>query len=98
VAASVIVAVGVAVAPVAQASSQRSFVGEFNTVTNVASTVPRNGDVNPYGVAVVKDDIGKLRQGNVLVSNFNNSQNQQGTGLNESGRPGSVTVRTGACF
>jgi hypothetical protein len=42
--------------------------------------VPRNGDVNPYGVAVVKDNIGKLRQGNVLVSNFNNSQNQQGTG------------------
>jgi hypothetical protein len=79
-AASVIVAVWVAVAPVAQASSQRSFVGEFNTVTNISSTAPRNGDVNPYGVAVVKDDIGKLRQVNVLVSNFNNSQNQQGSG------------------
>ena len=66
---------GVAVAPVAQAGTQKSFVGGFNTVTTVASTVPGNGDVNPYGVAVVKDSLGKLRQGNVLVSNFNNSQN-----------------------
>jgi hypothetical protein len=80
VAASAIVAAGVAVAPVAQASSQTSFVGGFNTLTTVASTVPGNGDVNPYGVAVVTHSMGKLRQGNVLVSNFNNSQNQQGTG------------------
>jgi hypothetical protein len=80
VAASAIVAVGVAVAPVAQASSQGSFVGQFNTITNIASTVPGNGDLNPYGVAVVKHSIGKLLRGNVLVSNFNNSQNQQGTG------------------
>jgi hypothetical protein len=79
-AASAIVAVGVAVAPVAQADTQKSFVGGFNTLTTVASTVPRNGDVNPYGVAVVRDSLGKLRRGNVLVSNFNNSKNQQGTG------------------
>ncbi|MFF4789135.1 hypothetical protein ACFY2M_05050 [Streptomyces sp. NPDC001276] len=46
----------------------------------IASTVPANGDVNPYGTAVVPRDVGKLHRGNVLVSNFNNSQNQQGTG------------------
>jgi hypothetical protein len=80
VAASAIVAAGVAVAPVAQASSQTPFVGEFNTLTTVASTVPGNGDVNPYGVAVVRQSLGKLRKGDVLVSNFNNSANQQGTG------------------
>jgi hypothetical protein len=80
VAASAIVAAGVAVAPVAQASSQKSFVDGFNTLTTVASTVPGNGDVNPYGVAVVKDSLGKLHKGNVLVSNFNNSSNHQGTG------------------
>jgi hypothetical protein len=77
---SAIVAAGVAIAPIAQAGTQGSFVGGFTTTTAVASTVPGNGDVNPYGVAVVKDSIGKLHQGNVLVSNFNNSQNQQGTG------------------
>jgi uncharacterized protein (TIGR03118 family) len=46
-------------------------------------TVPANGDVNPYGVAFVPPDIargGKLQAGDILVSNFNNSMNQQGTG------------------
>jgi hypothetical protein len=38
------------------------------------------GDQNPYGVAVVKRSSGDLVRGDVLVSNFNNSQNQQGTG------------------
>ncbi|HEY6291390.1 MAG TPA: hypothetical protein VI455_07505 [Terriglobia bacterium] len=49
-------------------------------ISVVASTVPANGDVNPYGVAVVPTTIGNLKQGDILVSNFNNSQNQQGTG------------------
>jgi uncharacterized protein (TIGR03118 family) len=48
------------------------------------STVPANGDVNPYGVAFVPQgfhsDGGPLQPGDILVSNFNNSQNQQGTG------------------
>jgi sugar lactone lactonase YvrE len=48
------------------------------------STVPPSGaeagDVNPYGVAVVPASVGSLAQGSVLVSNFNNSNNQQGTG------------------
>jgi hypothetical protein len=39
-----------------------------------------NGDVNPYGVAVVQDSAGKLVSGDVLVSNFNNGKNFQGTG------------------
>ena len=48
------------------------------------STVPPNGDVNPYGVAVVpqgfRNGAGPLRPGDVLVSNFNNNMNLQGTG------------------
>jgi len=46
----------------------------------VASTIPGNGDVNPYGVAIVPVNQGTLVKGNVLVSNFNNSANLQGTG------------------
>lgn len=46
----------------------------------VASTVPSNGDVNPYGVAIVPTTTGSLVQGNILISNFNNSANLQGTG------------------
>ncbi len=46
----------------------------------VPTTGAETGDVNPYGVAVVPASVGSLHQGDVLVSNFNNSQNQQGTG------------------
>lgn len=49
-------------------------------VRTLASTVPSNGDLNPYGVAVVPRSIGDLVTGDVLVSNFNNSTNHQGTG------------------
>jgi len=47
------------------------------------STLPPNGDVNPYGVAFVPDGFpggGPLHPGDVIVSNFNNSGNLQGTG------------------
>lgn len=47
------------------------------------STVPPNGDLNPYGVAFVPRGFrhgGTLNPGDILVSNFNNSQNLQGTG------------------
>jgi hypothetical protein len=57
-----------------------SFIGPLKTIKAHASTVPQNGDENPYGVAVVPVGIGKLEQGHVLVSNFNNSQNSQGIG------------------
>ncbi len=57
-----------------------SFIGGFSRVDVLASTVPANGDVNPYGVAVVPRSIGTLVEGNVLVSNFNNRKNRQGTG------------------
>lgn len=46
----------------------------------VASTVPSNGDVNPYGLVVVPSSTGNLTQGSLLISNFNNSANLQGTG------------------
>ncbi len=38
------------------------------------------GDVNPYGVAVVPRSVGSLVAADVLVSNFNDSSNEQGTG------------------
>ena len=51
--------------------------------TIVASTIPANGDVNPYGVFFVPSEFptnGLLLPGDVVVSNFNNSHNLQGTG------------------
>jgi hypothetical protein len=64
----------------AKPRSPHSFVGPFNTIGTVASTVPSNGDVNPYGVAVAPVSKGSLVKGDVLVSNFNNMGNLQGTG------------------
>jgi hypothetical protein len=69
-----------AIAPAAEAGTNSSFIGQFHKIKTVASTVPGNGDVNPYGVAVVPSSIGTEVKGNVLVSNFNNSGNAQGTG------------------
>lgn len=48
-----------------------------------SSTVPPNGDVNPYGVAFVPQGFpsyGTIAAGDLLVSNFNNAANLQGTG------------------
>jgi DNA-binding beta-propeller fold protein YncE len=48
-----------------------------------SSTVPANGDVNPYGVAFVPAGFpagGTIAAGDVLASNFNSSANVQGTG------------------
>ena len=48
------------------------------------STVPSNGDVNPYGVAFIGNTFltgaGPLQHGDILVSNYNNKNNLQGTG------------------
>jgi hypothetical protein len=52
----------------------------LNTISTVASTVPANGDINPYGVARVTHTVGNLKAGHILISNFNNSANLQGTG------------------
>jgi len=68
-------------AQVAYAGSLASpYLTRFHTIGVVASTVPANGDINPYGVAVIPRSAGALTAGNVLVSNFNNSANAQGTG------------------
>ena len=55
------------------------------TAVRSIATVPSNGDVNPYGVAFVPNNLtsqgkGMLHPGDILVSNFNNNQNLQGTG------------------
>jgi hypothetical protein len=64
----------------ATAVSQRSWTYGFNAIQTLGSTVPKNGDVNPYGIAVVPTSRGRLQAGDVLVSNFNAKSNSQGTG------------------
>jgi len=57
-----------------------SFLSRLHHSDTLASAVPANGDLNPYGVAVVPATSGALVANNILVSNFNNSANLQGTG------------------
>jgi hypothetical protein len=66
-------------APSPALAASSPFIDPLN-FDQVASTVSANGDMNPYGVAVVQASTGNLIQGDVLVSNFNNSHNLQGTG------------------
>ena len=69
-----------ALATTASASAGPAFIGPLHHTRVVASTVPANGDVNPYGMAMVKQNEGALVKGDVLVSNFNSVKNTQGTG------------------
>src|ERR1700675_1196726 len=62
------------------ADDHRPFLDRFDTVNLIASTVPANGDVNPYGLVVVSHSVGALKRGHILISNFNNVDNLQGTG------------------
>jgi hypothetical protein len=70
----------IALAFVSGPAVAQSFIGPLKQVKTVASTVPANGDVNPYGIVRVHRSVGALVSGNILVSNFNNGQNLQGTG------------------
>jgi hypothetical protein len=71
-------------AAVPSVADGKPFLAGFTKISTISSMVPKGGrakgDQNPYGVAVVSRTIGSLVRGDVLVSNFNNGQNQQGTG------------------
>ena len=62
------------------ANDNDSILRNRNTIDTISSTVPANGDINPYGLVRVPKSIGNLREGHYLVSNFNASSNLQGTG------------------
>jgi hypothetical protein len=79
-----LVSVNVIFAALAAGALAAPSVAPFLPSPQSISTVPPNGDVNPYGVAFVPHDFmrgsGSLQPGDILVSNFNNSNNLQGTG------------------
>ena len=81
-AAGAVTALGLMAAPaaLAQPSGPGSYLSHFSRLSTIASTVPSNGDVNPYGIFVVQQSTGRLRAGSVLISNFNGKANLQGTG------------------
>lgn len=68
----------------ADSERQEPIIPELSATPTLApSTVPANGDVNPYGVAFVPPGFpagGPLAPGDIVVSNFNDAGNVQGTG------------------
>jgi hypothetical protein len=70
--------------PAESTASSGPFLTKFTSVSKVASTVPANGDINPYGIVTVPTSVGKLQAGQLLISNFNAAEsakeNGQGTG------------------
>ncbi len=62
------------------ATSNAAFIAPLGTFSTVASTVPANGDVNPYGIAFVPTTVGRLQAGQMLVSNFNAKESAKQTG------------------
>ncbi|PCE21808.1 hypothetical protein BWP39_19240 [Paraburkholderia acidicola] len=72
-------AVACAVAATAYAEPL-GFLETLHHHTTLINTVPDNGDQNPYAIVVAPTSAGTVKQGDVLVDNFNNSTNLQGTG------------------
>jgi hypothetical protein len=73
------------------AANAQQFIPNYE----VTSTVPSNGDQNPYGVWIVPSGFnttgGILAPGDILVANFNNINNLAGTGTTiDLVRPGQI--------
>ena len=81
-AAAVITALALAASPAALAlpAGSTPYLSHFSKLRTIASTVPHNGDLNPYGIFVITTSTGRLHSGDVLISNFNDKGNLQGTG------------------
>jgi hypothetical protein len=73
-------AIGLVTASALARADDAGFLGGIRRHSLVTSTVPSNGDQNPYAVVIVPVTSGKLRQGDVLVDNFNDKNNLQGLG------------------
>jgi hypothetical protein len=57
-----------------------SFLSKIKKHALLTSTVPDNGDQNPYALLVAPVSSGAIQKNDVLVGNFNNKGNLQGTG------------------
>jgi hypothetical protein len=66
--------------PLAHAAAPPAFLDRIHRQTTLTSTVPDNGDQNPYAIVVAPVSAGVVHKDDVLVTNFNNDGNLQGLG------------------
>ena len=64
----------------ARAQESRAFLEGVRKHTTLTTTVPDNGDQNPYAIVVAPVSIGKVQKDDVLIDNFNDLTNLQGLG------------------
>ena len=64
----------------ARADTPHGFLETVHRHSTLTSTVTDNGDLNPYAVVVSPVTAGKIARDDVLIDNFNNISNLQGTG------------------
>jgi hypothetical protein len=69
-----------ALAGEAGADAERGFLETLHHHVTLTSTVTDNGDLNPYAVVIAPVSAGKIAKDDVLVDNFNDVSNLQGTG------------------
>ena len=62
------------------ATQPASFLDGVHRQTTLTSTVPDNGDQNPYAIVVAPVSAGAIQKDDVLITNFNNAGNLQGFG------------------
>jgi hypothetical protein len=70
----------VAGTPFAAGASSDGYLNGIHRFTTLTSTVPDNGDQNPYAVVVAPVSAGSVQKDDVLVTNFNDHNNLQGLG------------------
>lgn len=65
----------------ADEDAANSVLKHLNTITTIGSTIdPIFGELNPYGLDIAKTTSGSIAAGDLVVCNFNDSANVQGTG------------------
>ncbi|MFC5431590.1 hypothetical protein ACFPTO_22700 [Paraburkholderia denitrificans] len=74
------VAAALGTAPAGAHADPHGLLESIHHHSTLINTVPDNGDQNPYAIAVAPVSAGTVKQGDVLVDNFNNAANLQGTG------------------
>jgi hypothetical protein len=72
-------ALAVSIAGIAHAEPQ-GFLETIKRHATLINTVPENGDQNPYALFVAPVSAGTIKKNDVLIGNFNNAANLQGTG------------------
>lgn len=64
----------------AKADDQKGYLENIHRHVTLTTTITGNGDLNPYAIVVAPVSSGLIQKGDVLVDNFNNISNLQGTG------------------